>query len=315
MTATSRGRRDWHLTLDKEGHREYTLVTLVETSDVADGPQVVGNCSGLAAIGSIWAEGNDVDAWAFCWPTMRVERHQPNGGEPGTFWLVTQTFNTRPLNRCQDTKVEDPLLEPDKVSGSFTKYTMEATVDKDGNPIENSSGEELRGNKIEIDSNRVTVRIEQNVANLELPLITELMNTVNDDVLWGLAARTIKLSSVAWERKLYGSCNYYYTRILDFDIDFNTFDRTIWDEGTKVLKGSYADDGGGSWENEDIGGSSPDKDSYSHYIQAVDRNGNNTTVKLDSDGNPADEIADINTILFQFYTEQNFLLLGIPILL
>lgn len=242
MTAAvhNSGLRVWDGGRDDQGFREFSVTNLVKTTDVMDGPYVVMNAAGLPAIGSIWNFGNDVDTWAFCQPYMRVSRHkQLTDGEKGVWWEVTQKFSTKPISRCQDTPVEDPLLEPQKVSGNFGKYTIEAVYDRNGNLLKSSSHEQIRGRQVEFDNNKPSVVIQQNVANLGLSTFSQMIDTVNDGPMWGLSARMIKLSNAPWERKFYGKCHIYYTRTLEFDIDYKTFDRVALDEGTKVLRGHW----------------------------------------------------------------------------
>jgi hypothetical protein len=177
---------------------------------------------------------------------MSAQRHDHKEGEKHFWWLVSQTFSNKPLSvnstggqRCHDTQIEDPLLEPAKVSGTFIKYTEEAVYDMNGLPLKTSSHEQLRGNNVEFDRNRPTVTIEQNVPNQTLDIFSPMVDHVNDAPLWGLPARTIKLSNVRWNKQFYGQCSIYYTRVLEFDIMYETFDRLLLDEGTKALNGHW----------------------------------------------------------------------------
>lgn len=311
---------------DSEGHRDYKVEHIVVTTDILDGPTVVMGASGLPVIGSLWNFGNDTDVWAFCYPDLKITVHQKKVGDATKYWKVGQKFSTRPLDRCQDETIEDPLLQDQKVSGSFVKYTQEISKDRFGDPIRTSSHELIHGPQVEFDFNRPTVRIEQNVASLELPTFTEMFDTVNNAMLWGLGPRRIKLSDGFWERKWYGLCNIYYTRVFDFDIDFATFDREIMDEGTKVLNGHWATDSD-AWILDNIGGSAPDKTDPTHFIRYKDRNGENSRVILDGKGLPADTFVTLGSgeftgtgtdsdaaaqIHVEHYDESNFLLLGIP---
>ena len=313
----SPGRVAWEAERDAEGHRIYTIRHRVFTTTSVDGPQVVMNAPGLPLVGSAWNFGNDLDLWAFCTPNMRVIPDQTPGGEPSTYWTVEQVFSTLPRERCQDTTIEDPLLEPQKVSGSFLNFTKEADEDKDGNAILTSSHERVRGTEVEIDEARATVVIEQNVLNLGLETFTPMVNTVNDDTLWNLATRKIKLSRVSWSRKVYGVCTFYYTRRFEFDIDFNTFDREITDVGTKVLNGHWEATG---WTLDDINSLPPDKDRPDHFIRVPDRKGEIfDSILLDGDGEPNTTgtpvvipLATASGGSVQFYPESDFLTLDIP---
>lgn len=317
MATTIRsGWRNLSLSRDDEGHREYTIRFVIESNDPADdGPETVLGTVGLPSIGSAWAVGNDSDPWAFCSPRLRITPSIRN--EPCKVWYADYVFTTKPWKRCQTTAIEDPLLEPDDISGSFVKYTKEAARDRNGNLIKSSSHELFRGPQVEFDHNRPSVRIEQNVASLGLDTFAAMVDTVNDATLWGLAARKIKLSNVAWSRKVYGTCNYYYTRSFDFDINFDGFDRRVLDEGTKVLNGRWADDEDGSgssdsWVLIDINGAAPDSENPQHFIRYKDRNGENTRVILDGTGKPLSDGANPYYHEIEYYSESDFTLLGIP---
>jgi len=188
MSASVTGIIDWKLSRNEEGHRTYTITHLVTTTSTNDGPATVLVASGLPLIGSIWTYGNDVDGWAFCLPTREVKKKSDQRQQAKfTQWEVTSTFSTnRESTRCQDETIEDPLQEPDRISGSFVKYTREVTKDKDGNRIKTSSHEIIRGPQVEFDHNRPTVTIEQNRASLELEVFSEMVDTVNNATLWGL---------------------------------------------------------------------------------------------------------------------------------
>lgn len=335
------------LSRDSEGHREYKVVHRVRVTSRDDGPYVALTTPGVPLPGSFYAFGNDLDLWAWCRPDAKVSRHED---PQGTWWLVEQTFSSKPQTdkdkeRCQDQQIEDPLMEPNKVSGSFELFTEEATFDKDGNPITSTSGEQLRGPSVEFDKHKATVTIEQNVPDLQLPLLTELNNTVNDAPLWGLPARCIKLRIGSWEKRFHGQCSIYYTRRLEFSIDFESFDRTVIDEGSKVLNGRWGTGEGSEgtgWVELEIDGARPNRENPSHYVQFRDRNGDASRCIIaamtvgDDDGVPSGypvghgsitddagipipedlDVSDDPAELFiQKYTEGNFLLLGIPITL
>lgn len=302
---------------DDEGHRTYKISHLIKVSSYSDGPATVMSATGLPNTGSFFSFGNDTDIWAFCLPSLKIRPYERDGGEPGEWWTAEQIFTTRPINRCQDESIEDPLLEPAKVSGSFSRYSREITRDRDGNRIETSSFEPIRGQAVEFDSHTATVRIEKNFSSLGLETFVEYMNSLNDAPLWGLSAGKVKLSNVTWSRNYYGTCSVYYTRTYDFDIDFRGFDRRVPDEGTKVLSGQW-NPSSGEWELINIAGSAPDPTNPSHFIQYKDRNGENAPVMLNGAGLPAEtsvgtgSTGDIGEIEIKGYELNNLLQLGIP---
>jgi len=316
MTATLiSGQRKWSLTRSEEGHRNYTITHLVETSTSSDGPAIVILTPGLPAIGSFWSFDNDVDLWAFCTPQRKVTIHQAKEGDPVTIYAVESNFTTRPFNRCNTTTIEDPILEPQKISGSFVKYTKEAIRDNTGARLKNSSHEQIRGPQAEIDANRPSVHIEQNVLDLELDVFSPLVDNVNNNSMWGLSARKIKLSNVSWERRHYGSCFVYYTRAFDFDIDFNTYDRNIFDEGTKVLEGKWTDADPPVWDTSLGQISSPDINNPTHFVRYTDPNGNNIRGMLNGSAVPLTVAASPFITTYKIYPETNFFVLNIPTIL
>lgn len=311
---------------DKEGFRNYRVIHNVETTNILDGPQVVMNAGGLPAIGATWNFGNDTDIWCFCLPNLKIKPKDQRDNEPVKYWTAEQTFTNKPLNRCQTTTVDNPILEPQKISGSFVKYREEAILDRFGNLILSSSHEGYVGPQVEFDKNRPTVRIEQNVAALELDVFSPLIDNLNDSLMWGLGPRRIKFSNVSWERKYYGICNVYYTRVFDFDIRYDTFDRYLLDEGKKVLHGHWAtvkEVGSGNigWVLDDIDGGPPDPEDPTHFDHYKDHNGENTRVVLDGNGLPAyttivDGSATTSNgaaqVKVEKYDETNLFILGVP---
>src|SRR5690606_28364100 len=216
------GEQTWGMEITDEGQRNYTLKSLV-VGDVTDGPLTIANCPGLPLIGDYWQYGSDIDVWAFRTPYCKITQVQEN--EPNIFWQVEHKFSTAPRARCQDFPVENPLLAPDRVGGTFVKYTRQDPTDKNGKPILNSSKQLIRGPIVEFDKSNANVWIEQNVTDLQLPLVTQYMDRVNSVPMWGLSPRMVKLSGFNWSRVLFGSCFYFFVRTFEFDIDFNTFDR------------------------------------------------------------------------------------------
>lgn len=311
MSIVSVERYGWSGGRDEEGNRIYNLIHEVVTDDVNDGPLTVMLAPGLPFPGSFWLFGNEADGWAFCTPAMKIEGHSIKGGEANIHWLVTQQFSTKSGARCQDTPIEDPLQEPQKVSGSFVKYTKEVTKNKDGDLLKTSSHELLRGPQMEFDHNRPTVHIEQNVLSLGLSTFAGLIDHVNDSNMWGLEPRHVKLSNASWERKVLGSCGFYYTRIFDFDIDQSElgFDRKVDDRGQMVLRGQWVKNPGvpPDWVPD------PDADpaNIKHFIRYHDANGNPAIAHLDGSGGLR-ESGDPVEIDVEYYQESNLFALGVP---
>jgi hypothetical protein len=308
---------------DEDGHRNYKLKGLVHV-DPGEGPAAALQAPGLPQPGAMWLVDLDIDIWAFCrQPANVTPASGYQEGEPIEWFEVEFTFSTKPdEKRCKDQQIEDPLLVPDRVSGSFVKYTQEARFDRNGIPITSSSHEMIRGPNVEFDSHRMTVKIEQNRSDLELPLLNSMANTVNDDTLWGVPRRCIKFIPGNWSRDFYGTCSKYYKRDLEFDIwmivDNNPLsptygqmvsghDRDITDEGNKVLNGTWDyTSPQGVWLRKAIGSGTlnpdsagvinpaeplnPDPNNPRHFIRYKDRRQENTSVILDGTGLPAGQM-------------------------
>ncbi len=293
-----------------EGHREYQVTWLVEASSRYDGPSVVLATPGLPAPGSLWTDafgtrsvwpdgghGNDLDEWATCRLDSTAKMYKEDS-EGTRFWAVTQVFSTQQATgRCNEAQIDNPLLQPPRISGGFSKYTEEKTLDRFDIPLTNSAFEQLRGPVVEFDMNRPTVRVEMNVANLDLSLFANLVDCVNDAPMWGMPERCIKLSGMSWEKKYYGSCFIYFTYQLEFDLNAESFDRFALDEGTKVLRGDWVEeDGELTWTLRDVDGETPDAWNPAHFEKYADPKGNAGKVVLNGEGVPAEVLVTVRKL-------------------
>lgn len=321
MTATALNgagnlmRQDWFASRDEKGHRTYKLKLLVKVTDPQhDGPTTIFNATGIPLVGTPWAYGNNLDLWAFLKPTANIRRYGVSPGEPAEWWTWEGTWSTKQDDeRCQNQTIENPLDEPMDISGSFVNYEKEAKKDKDDKAILTSSLEEIRG--LMVTDHNSTVRIGQNVAALGLSTFSQMMNRVNDSPMWGLDARKVKLSNINWARKIYGTCNFYYTRTFEFDINFDGFDfDDVPDMGLKHLNGDFVTDSNGnvSW----VYKTGLDITDPENFVQIKDKQFENITkpVMLDNGGKVADD--PVNSPVFrptiEYYKEANFFSLGIP---
>lgn len=295
---SSGGHRNWNMTRDSEGHRYYTIVFRVQVDTPGrDGPYTALYFTpGLPVPGDPWLHNNDLDLWAHCKKEVQVAEVQEKPGAPVKFFDLTFHFSTKPDDLCQDTDIQDPLLEPPKVSGSSIKYSEEATFNRFGVPLLTSSHEMIRGPQVEFDHNRDQIRISHNVALLQHDLVTSMRDTVNKYPLWGYPRRCIKLSDFSFERHYKGKCLVYYTRNYTFDISYKRnpttgaiesgFDRDVLDEGTKALQGHW-DRTTGEYVVEDINGVPANKSNPQHFKRFQDREGNVCRVILNGQGLPA----------------------------
>ncbi len=259
------GPRTWSSTTDEEGYVTYTVVNLVVTDDAHDGPELARQTPGLYIPGSLYQIGNDSNFWAWCRWNDEVTPLTKN--EPTVQYEVKQYFSNKPLppnkQRCQDFKIEDPLLLPPRISGGGTRYSEEATKDRFGNPLVNSAWEMMRGPPVEFDANRTNIKISMNVLTYaQCALARAMVDHVNSAPLWGQPPRCVKLSAAPFQRIYQGGCSIYFTLDLEFDVNPKTFDRDVPDEATKVLFGH--------WGKPTI---NPGEKAFQWYLDPIDNTG------------------------------------------
>jgi hypothetical protein len=291
------GRTAWSMNTDEDWNRNYSITFAVEVADPMYGPGWVIQCPGLPIPGSLWNWGFEDDPWAFCHPNWTVaQAHNPDG-EPWQIWTVTIPFSTKGFGNKNGSHPDatNPLAEPPKVSGSFVKYTEEATKDRFGKSIRNSAHQRFRGPVVEFDKSKPTVHIEMNYPFCPMSVFTAIVDNVNSTPMWGVGARCVKLSQAQWTRNVYVG-GFFYTAAYDFDIDFNTFDRKIADVGTMKLKQS-----GTATNPKDY---TPCRDALTNEL---------VELPLDGHGVPVTDIANQGIIPAEYYQQTDLTLLGIPL--
>lgn len=237
MTVISVGPRNISMVRDDDGHRTYTVTRHFRSDNYADGPEtVLQSVNTLFPPGATYLEGNDYDPWAFLTPDLSISPHSDvQEGEPCADWIVTLKYTTKPMSRCNDTQIENPLLEPFGISGDFVHISREARRDKDGKPLLHVNYERMVGSEVEEKISSPTVSISFNSSVLPLNTITLLLNKVNDAPLWGFPKRCVRFMDAKWERLLYGTCFYYYKITFTFETNIETHDKFIPAVGYKTL--------------------------------------------------------------------------------
>jgi hypothetical protein len=213
---------DWFKESTEEGDETYTLKWKVETTAVSDGPDVAWTAAGLPSPGASLAYGGTINQWAF---------FQGKGGAKllkqdtnRKLWDMTTVFSTKPTRRCSEGRIDDPLLEPHRVRGSFTQVMEEAIFDNSGNVIQNGAGQRFTGPQSQRPKSYPTVELEMNVSWINLAWMAEYADSVNSNVQWGQPVRTIKCTVGPWERVLYGACYFYFVVRFTFELKYETWD-------------------------------------------------------------------------------------------
>lgn len=303
MAVTLLGPHDWRFSGTREGHRTYEIWWLLEVTNtpptsITD-PSDLVDTPGLPAVGSSWSDLSWItgsDDWAFCMPEFEVEPWQANDGEAPTHYRLKNTFDTLGIRRCQDTDIKNPLNEPHELSGSWVTKRIVPFFDRDGKPYTNRAGEIIGGPQTEIDDNDWEINISFNSPTLNLAVVNSLRHRLNNAILWGLPAETVKFSKYGFVRRYYGICFPYYNLRMSFAI------RADWTQNIQEI---------GSMEVIDNG----DPDDPDDWVRSKDVKGENVPIAaLDVDGK---RIVDLGTqtpniIVREPYYTGNLLLLGIP---
>lgn len=294
MTAYLVGPVNQSASRDQKGHRTYNITWHVRTTTALDGPQAIMGSWPLPAVGTPYSLDNDYDPWAFCTPELTIAPHKDvSEGDPFQDWLVTQTWTTEPMNRCNTATIENPLLEPFELSGDFQHEQKEASVDRFGAPLLHPNFQPITGPLVETKTSYPTISIAFNSATLPLSTYVLLINKVNDAPLWGLPARCIRFSDAKWERILYGTCFYYFRTTYTFECNLDTFDPPCPASGTTALR-----QGG-------------DPNNPADFVP-VQANGENVEALLNDKGEAITALEDQFIPVKQIAKQGNLLLLGVP---
>ncbi len=240
---------------------------------------------------------------------------------------LSQMVAANPGNAAHPPGKGDPTGQqsnPPQISVSFVRYTEEAVTDYLDRPILNSAHEFIRGQKNEWDMSRVQIKIQQAVEMTETELCTlcQMVDTVNAVTLWGFPPRTLKLTEAPLTWRYHSNGQLYFDRVLTFDVRYRarqnitsvlsptgtgtgmqeelvqdeyyeTWDRYVVDEGTKILKGHWGPKGSAlenTWILDTVNGGAPDPENPHHFQRFQDRQGNTGRVLLDGGGLPADTV-------------------------
>lgn len=235
----------WSMERDRDtGHRTYKITFRVRSDDRNDGPRTIEQADELPRPGvSVWNYFGDEDPAAVCTRGIRIEP-QEGEREPWLYWLVECEFTTKPLGQCQDEDAaDDPLQERPKVRFTSRKERREATHDAYENPCLSSSFERIRGASTEVEETIPVLEITQNVPTHSAVTAARLTDCVNHEPLYGFAAGEVRLAEVHADQQYSARCTRYWERSVRLEIRRGGWARQVLDEGTKVLRGRFDENG------------------------------------------------------------------------
>lgn len=292
MTAAAATRIKSSISWDPEQHRQYTSIWQVITDDNDDGPWTVIQAAGIPAYRSSYSFGNDTDPWAWC---HSISAELVENAATGRKWYVTTVHSTKPATRCADVRIENPLDEPLRVSGSFVQFTRAATKDNEDHAIVNTVDEPFVP-PVEVDDSRKVLVLEKNTPTIDISQWTDYSDTVNSTGIWGLPVRTVKLNQWRFTVEYQGTCSPYISNSWEFHINLQTWDFSILNAGFRYLP---------------AGASAPDYKTIADYTDNQRHQPtplSSASAIVDLQGNPG----AVHYRDFRIYREKNFTLLGLP---
>lgn len=185
----------------------------------------------IPALGQIYtAKNGNFDGGSFC------EQVQcSNEAEDGKSWIVTVQYG--PYDPTQF-DAQNPLDAPPKVRFGLSRQSITADKDVDGKPVVNSAGQAFDP-PIEKDESRLVMSVEVNVQTFDANLFAAYKDTVNDDVWWIFAPKTVKFMNATAELQHSGDCpvngGLYWVMTWEFEIKEDTWTKKILDQGLMCI--------------------------------------------------------------------------------
>lgn len=206
-------------------NRTYINQYVVQTNDLADGPQTVRAHASCPAIGDSYVCGNDADVLATC-TDVDVDADAENP----YVWHVTATYDT---DRLIGVAIDNPLNLPPEVSWSYAKYEKPLVRDATGVPLVNSSKEAFDPGVMYNDA-RPVLSVVRNEASFDPAIALAYQEACNTDIFAGAGPRCAKLTTMSGQKQVdIGSAYYKVTYEIEFRRE--TFDIQILDQGFRDL--------------------------------------------------------------------------------
>lgn len=216
-------------------HREYHVTYRVICDSTADGPVTVLNAGNLPRYGEQFSYNSDTDAFATCRfvGNCRMEKFEEGSQRS---WLVDASYSTRGSNRDPSDQPGKPLDWAWKVSGNYGTGQKYSQKDKTGRALVNSAQEPFE-DVPPIDDQLLLLTLEKNLPTISLTQWADSRGKVNDDTLWGLAARRVKLVQWSWQPQWTGAGAAYVACKWDVAINLDGYYYEPLDQGFRELVG------------------------------------------------------------------------------
>lgn len=205
--------------VDGEGNRTYGVTWAIWTDVATVGPIAVRNALGLT-YSSYYQFYDEQDLGAFF---DGVDVQGINLDQSGRLRrYATVKYTTRPKKRCDEAQIDNPLLQPEKRSGSFAQFQTPLVKDIFGAAYTNAAGHPLF-DAVKDDS-RPSLVIQKNFPLSHLPVLWSYRDAVNIDTFYGKPKRQWKVMRIAWDEVFLGTCASYAAVTLEFQHDPDMWD-------------------------------------------------------------------------------------------
>lgn len=228
--------------IDESFNRTYTKTLQVMTK--RDRPPIFGfggsaGLEGLDDFGSPYTWYTFTDPWAFSnnyQIKRKAEITDPSNGTIRTLWTIVITYDSKPTQN--EKQRENPLDDNPVVKGGFQLYKRGVWRDRFDDPVVNAFGDPYDP-PAEIDGAFDTVSISYNTGSIDLAQRAEAIGKVNENKMWGLKKRRVKLTQWNWQKLHAGKDFPYIKHNFEFEVSFVEHPKKYVAKGPKKVVGYY----------------------------------------------------------------------------
>lgn len=218
----------------EDGERRYIKTYRVLTNSANDGPLIVQSAAGVERYGFPYSYGNESDAGAIA---VEIDAALERDDASHRVWLVPVVFKTQSVSGGETSltdrgaRIDHPLKRPVIWTGSFVEYMRQTSRDADGEPMRNSANDLLP--VFQRDDSRPQITAQKNLARLDLATWASYRDTINEDRIWGLAPKTLKVKQISWQTERWGRLKYFVVSYV-FEVNFSGWRESREDVGWRA---------------------------------------------------------------------------------